>query len=117
MQTIAENRLVTKPKLVGASGRQIEFPLGILLNDSHVRAIQTTGVSKEHRMDWNYVSQSLGKLTDLKKASSPHLDNRLVIIEEGAPQDEHNRAVSVLSDVARVLDFQDNDAFIELVAA
>lgn len=114
---VADDRIVSKPKLIGASGRQIEFPLGIRVGDSFVRAIQTVGVSESRRMDWGHIYQSLGKLTDLKKASNKNADNRLVVIEGGAPQDEFSRAVTVLSDVARVVEFSDNGDFTNLVAA
>lgn len=115
---IADNRIISKPKLVGASGRQIEFPLGVVVdNGSFIRAIQTIGVSENRRMDWGYIYQSLGKLTDLKKASSIDSNNRLVIIEGGAPKDEFSRAATALSDVARVLEFSDSDMLAELVAA
>lgn len=114
---VADDRIVSKPKLIGASGRQIEFPLGIRVGDSFVRAIQTVGTSENRGMDWAHIYQSLGKLTDLKKASHRDADNRLVVIEGGAPQEEFSRAVTVLADVARVVEFSDTVDFAELVAA
>jgi len=109
--------VISKPKLTGASGHQIEFPLGIKVGNEFVRAIQTVGVSENGHMDWNFIYQSFGKLNDLKKASNPDADNRLVVIERGAPRDEFGKAVTVLSEAARVIEFSDTSEFVLLAAA
>lgn len=110
--------LVFKPRLVGVSGHQIEFPLGILLKDSNmIRAIQPISLTEEHRLDWGFIYQSYGKLVDLKKATASDADNRLVIIERGASNDEYARAASVLSEAARVLPYVDGPNLALSVAA
>lgn len=109
--------ILSKPRLTGASGRQIEFPLGILVGDSFVRVIQTIGITATGQLDWNYIYQSFGKLNDLKNASSRTADNRLVVIEQGADRDEFAKAVTVLSETAKVIEYSDNNKFIASVAA
>jgi hypothetical protein len=110
--------VISKPKLTGVSGHQIEFPLGVLLPNGDVRAVQPIGVSDDHRVDWGYIYQSYGKLIDLKKASAKCYSNRIVVMEEGAPNDEFGRAVTVLSEAAKVLTFRENRSFAEdLMAA
>ncbi|MBN9092038.1 MULTISPECIES: hypothetical protein [Pandoraea] len=110
--------VISKPRLTGISGHQIEFPLGVLLpGDGGIRAVQPIGVSDDHRIDWGYVYQSYGKLSDLKKATARNVHNRVVVIEPGAPQDEFGRAATVLSEAARVLTFANGDEFTELLMA
>lgn len=109
--------VVTKPKLSGISGHQIEFPLGVLLPNGGIRAIQPIGVSEERRVDWGYIYQSYGKLIDLKKASADDYINRIVVMEEGSSKEEFGRAVTVLSEAARVLMYDDNRKFTEALLA
>src|SRR5690606_8146367 len=91
LQNRSEAEVITKARLTGASGHQIEFPLGIRIGNDFVRAIQTIGVAENGHMDWNFIYQSFGKLNDLKRASSENIDNRLVVIERGAPRDEFGK--------------------------
>jgi hypothetical protein len=110
--------VVSKPRLAGISGHQIEFPLGILLPGAGgIRAVQPIGVTEDHRIDWGYVYQSYGKLADLKKATATDLNNRVVVIEKGAAREEFGRAATVLSEAARVITFEDNEQFVELLLA
>lgn len=109
--------VISKPKLAGVSGHQIEFPLGVVLPNGGIRAVQPIGVSDDRRVDWGYIYQSYGKLVDLKKATSPHFNNRIVVMEEGASEEEFGRAVTVLSEAARVLMFHDNRSFTEELMA
>lgn len=117
LRTRSKVEVISKPRLTGASGHQIEFPLGVRIGNQFVRAIQTIGVAENGHMDWNYIYQSFGKLNDVKKASSQNLDNRLVVIERGAPSAEFGKAVTVLSDAATVIEFNDTDEFALLIAA
>lgn len=109
--------VISKPKLQGVSGHQIEFPLGVVLPNGGVRAVQPIGVSDNHQVDWGYIYQSYGKLIDLKKASAPDYSNRIVVMEEGAPEDEFGRAVTVLSEAAKVLMFKESRSFAEHLMA
>lgn len=114
---LPEGSVVSKPKLSGISGHQIEFPLGVLLPGGGIRAVQPIGASDDHRVDWGYVYQSYGKLADLKKASSDDYNNRIVVMERGASNDEFGRAVTVLSSAARVLMFEDAKSFTDALIA
>lgn len=110
--------VVTKPKMTGSSGHQIEFPFGVRLPNGVVRAIQPIGTSDDHKVDWGYVYQSFGKLSDLKRASPKNADNRVVVMETGASQEEFGRAATVLSESARVILFADTKDFAnQLMAA
>lgn len=114
---LPEGSIVSKPKLLGVSGHQIEFPLGVLLPHGGIRAIQPIGVSDEHTIDWGYLYQSSGKLVDFKKASTPDVNNRVVVLEDGAPAEELGRAATVLSDSARVLIFNGSREFADMLLA
>ncbi|GDY37726.1 DUF1828 domain-containing protein [Acidovorax sp. NB1] len=110
--------VVTKPKMLGISGHQIEFPIGVLLPGGGIRAVQPIGASEDHKVDWGYVYQSYGKLSDLKKASAEGHSNRVVVMERGASNDEFGKAATVLSEAARVVLYEDDMAFAgELIAA
>ena len=109
--------VVTKPRLSGISGHQIEFPLGVLLPGGGIRAVQPIGVSDSHQVDWGYIYQSYGKLIDLKKASANDYNNRIVVMEEGSAPEEFGRAVTVLSEAARVLMYDDNRSFADALLA
>lgn len=109
--------VVLKPRLTGASGHSIEFPLGIKIDDSFVRAIQTIGVTEDGLMDWGYIYQTTGKLVDLKNASDPSTKNRLVVVEKGSSRNEFSKAVTILSEAAPVIEFSDTNEFAELAAA
>lgn len=110
--------VVAKPRMEGVSGHQIEFPFGIILpNSMGIRAVQPIGISDDHRIDWGYVYQSYGKLSDLKKATPADVANRVVVMEGGASDAEFGKAATVLSESAKVLLYQDDEQFAELMAA
>lgn len=110
--------VVSKPRLVGVSGHQIEFPIGVVTQEAgHIIIVQPIGVSEDHRVDWGYVYQSYGKLADLKKATPKEVQNRVVVMEPGAPKEEFGRAATVLSETARVLTFVDHSQFAKTLLA
>lgn len=110
--------VLSKPRLVGVSGHPIEFPLGVVLpNDGGIRVVQPIGVSDDKCVDWGYIHQSYGKLADLKRATATAVHNRVVVMEQGAPDDEFGRVATVLSEVARVIPYQDDAQFADLLIA
>ncbi|WP_060280682.1 hypothetical protein [Burkholderia ubonensis] len=110
--------VLSKPRLTGVSGHQIEFPLGVVLpDDGGIRVVQPIGVSDDKRIDWGYIYQSYGKLADLKKATAQAVHNRVVVMEQGASADEFGRAATVLSEAARVLSYEDDKEFADLLMA
>lgn len=116
--TLPIGSVLTKPRLLGVSGHQIEFPLGVLLpGGTGIRAIQPIGVSEDHRVDWGYVYQSFGKLSDLKRASAKGFANRIVVMESGATNDDFGRATTVLAEAAPVLLYEDSSNFAEELLA
>ncbi|WP_258180843.1 hypothetical protein [Burkholderia multivorans] len=109
---LPKGSVVSKPRLVGVSGHQIEFPIGIVTKDAgNIVVVQPIGVSEDSRVDWGYIYQSYGKLVDLKKATPKDIHNRVVVMEPGAPQDEFGRAATVLSEAARVITFENRARF------
>lgn len=117
LKLMSGKEVVIKPKFKGASGHSIEFPLGMRMSNSYIRAIQTIGVTDKGLMDWGYIYQSTGKLLDLKNASESSANNRLVVVEKGSKRDEFSKAVTILSEAARVIEFSDSANFVELAAA
>ena len=114
---LPKGTVLAKPRLTGVSGHQIEFPIGVMLPGGGLRVVQPIGISDEHTIDWGYIYQSSGKLLDLKRASR-EIDNRVVIMEEGASLEESSRAATVLAESARVLTFSDSQKFAQsLIAA
>ncbi|MEK6418449.1 MAG: hypothetical protein V4801_02515 [Burkholderia gladioli] len=110
--------VVSKPRLVGVSGHQIEFPIGVVMPEAgSIIVVQPIGVSEDHRVDWGYIYQSYGKLADLKKATPKNINNRVVVMESGAPADEFGRAATVLSETARVLTFENRSTFVQTLLA
>lgn len=101
--TLPADRVLLKPKLLGASGHQMEFPLGIVLPTGNIRAVQPIGVTEDNGVDWSYIYQSAGKLSDLQKASADDFNNRVVIMEQGAANDEFSRAMTMLAPVSRIV--------------
>ncbi|WP_254367056.1 hypothetical protein [Paraburkholderia sp. NMBU_R16] len=79
--------------------------------------MQPIGVSDDRRVDWGYIYQSYGKLADLKKATAQAVHNRVVVMEQGASADEFGRAATVLSEAARVVSYQDDKEFADLLMA
>jgi hypothetical protein len=96
-------RLILKYRVLGSSGHQLEFPLGIATAD-FVRAVQPVGLMDDGRPDWSFVYQCFGKFGDLAQVSAPEADNRLVIVEAGNGPD-WEQAVSLLSGNARVIQY------------
>lgn len=81
------------------------------------RVVQPIGVSDDRRVDWGYIYQSYGKLADLKKATAQAVHNRVVVMEQGASADEFGRAATVLSEAARVVSYEDDKEFADLLMA
>lgn len=112
--------VISKPKLHGISGHAMEFPLGLLLPQGGIRAVQPIGVSEQQGLDWGYIYQSYGKLMDLKKASADDYRNRVVVMQTGADPEELGRASTVLAEAAPVLLYDaqsDSDLAQQLLAA
>lgn len=103
-QLVGKNRVVTKFKIEGASGHQLEFPFGIS-RDSYVEAVQPIGLGEERQTDWGFVYQCFGKFSDLKERSSADVHNRLVVMEQ-ADTEDWRQAASLLASAARVIPYR-----------
>lgn len=92
-------RVLEQVRVRGASGHEIEFPIGVKRDDGAMLFVQPVALDNG-KINWPTVYEVQGKLFDLKAASD--IENRLTVIEEGAAPDEFNRAVNFLSLSSRV---------------
>ncbi|MBV8046706.1 MAG: hypothetical protein JO171_06115 [Paludibacterium sp.] len=92
-------RVLEQVRVRGASGHEIEFPIGVRRNDGAMLFVQPVALDNG-KLNWPSIYEAQGKLFDLKAASE--IENRLTIIEEGAAPDEFNRAINFLSLSSRV---------------
>lgn len=92
-------RVLEQVRVRGASGHEIEFPIGVRRNDGEMLYVQPVALDNG-KLNWPTVYEAQGKLFDLKAASE--VENRLTVIEEGAAPDEFSRAVNFLSLSSRV---------------
>ena len=87
-------RVMEQVRIRGASGHEIEFPIGIKRLDGGMLFVQPVALDNG-KLNWPTIYEAQGKLVDLKAASD--VENRLTIIEEGAAQDDFERALNFLS--------------------
>ena len=97
------NRVQRKVTAIGASGHQLELPIGIRFDDQ-LTFVQPIATDENNAVDWKNVYASFGRMSDLKSAGSIEI-GRLVVVEEAANDEDMKRAVSLLSTTAPVLYF------------
>lgn len=91
---LGAERVLEQVRVRGASGHEIEFPIGITRQDGAMLFVQP--IALDHgKLDWQTVYEAQGKLFDVKAASD--VENRLTVIEEGASAEDFSRAVNFLS--------------------
>lgn len=111
----AGNRLRRNVKVIGASGRQMEFPF-LLVLESGDCYIQTVSSGKK-RPDWDAVYRAQGKMTDLKEAGAEQ-SQRCIIVDDSAANDEEiSSVINLLSGAARVLRFSQRAKWLLRLAA
>ncbi len=97
-----KDRLRRNIHVTGASGHQLEIPLGIEQADRMVY-IQPVAYGVD-RMDWDNVYRGFGKMMDLKNAGASD-DTRAIVIEDAANDPEIPKAVTLLANCATVIRF------------
>ncbi|GAA4400463.1 DUF1828 domain-containing protein [Quisquiliibacterium transsilvanicum] len=115
IERVAPQRLLHSPKVVGFSGHQLEFPLGVELSDSGIVYIQTVAAVNDE-LDWSTVYRTAGKMTDIREAGIAS-DRRVVVIDDRSAIDDIPRAMTLLGTSATVLEFSHRGSWIERFAA
>lgn len=101
---LGADMLIRQARVRGASGHMIDFPVGIKRRNGSVVYVQPVALDN-NKINWPSVYEFHGKLYDLKAASE--IDNRLAIIEAGAPSDDFGRAANFLAHAASVITLSD----------
>jgi hypothetical protein len=96
-------RVERKVTAIGASGHQLELPLGIRFDDQ-LTFIQPIAADENEAVDWKNVYASFGRMSDLRNADSGI--GRLIVLEDAANDEEMRKAVSLLSTAAPVVYFK-----------
>lgn len=96
-----EQRLLRKVTITGASGHQLELPLGVQNGDA-VTYVQPIAATEENTVDWKRVYEAWGKMSDIKNSHNEHAQ-RLIVLEDSANDPEMKNAMSILLDSASVV--------------
>lgn len=96
-------RVQRKVTAIGASGHQLELPIGIRFDDQ-LTFVQPIATDESNTIDWKNVYASFGRMSDLKNAGFSEI-GRLIVLEEAANDDDMKRAVSLLATTAPVVYF------------
>src|SRR3569833_356839 len=102
LQDAAGDRLRRNAVVSGASGHQIEIPF-VIDGETKSTYIQPVAYGYD-RVDWDSVYRGLGKMLDLKNAGADE-QNRALILEDNAGDDEIGKAATLLSVSASVVYF------------
>ncbi len=101
-------------KVKGASGHIIEFPAGIKNGNGSVIYVQPVAL-ENGKINWPSVYEFHGKLFDVKAASE--IDNRIAVIESGAPIVEYGRAANFLAHAAKIVSLDDLPSVAKMMIA
>lgn len=96
---IGMQRIITSAKVKGMSGHMIEFPIAVRRTHGGICYIQPIALNNS-TIEWPQVWQAHGKLFDLMSVSEAN--DRLAILEDGAPADEFGRAATFLTHASPV---------------
>lgn len=96
-----ETRLLKKVTVEGASGHQLELPLGVASGDV-ITYVQPIASTEDNAVDWKRVYEAWGKMSDIKNAKNPHAQ-RLIVVEDSANDPEMDNALTLLLDSAPVV--------------
>jgi hypothetical protein len=101
LESVVGNRLKKNVKVAGASGHQMEFPFAVSATRG-MTYIQPVAYG-DGRVDWSFVYRGLGKMLDLKNADT--MESERAIILEDQPDDELGKAITLLSNSAKVIPY------------
>lgn len=94
---LGAERIIRSARIQAASGNIIEFPIGVKRKDGLISYVQPIAMENE-KFNWGVVYQAHGKFFDVKATSE--INNRIAIIEDGAPEAEFGRVAHFLGDAA-----------------
>lgn len=110
IQELGKDRVIKSIRTKGISGHTVEFPLAIKSKSgSSLYYIEPIALS-ESKIDWSHVYQIHGKFSDVKQADEDN--NRLIIFENGANEEDFGRAATLLSQTASICKFSETKAVI-----
>jgi hypothetical protein len=101
---LGAERIIRQARVQGASGHMIDFPMGIRRPEGGLVYVQPVALDNG-KINWPSIYEFHGKLFDVKAASE--IDNRIAIIESGAPAIEFGRAANFLAHAASVFTLDD----------
>lgn len=101
---LGAERVIRQARVQGASGHMIDFPMGIKRPEGGLVYVQPVALDNG-KINWPSIYEFHGKLFDVKAASE--IDNRIAVIESGAPAIEFGRAANFLATSATVLTLAD----------
>ena len=96
-----DKMVLKKVTITGASGHQLELPLGVQNGDA-ITYVQPIAATEENTVDWKRVYEAWGKMSDIKHSHNEHA-RRLIVLEESENDPEMNNAMSLLLDIAPVV--------------
>lgn len=97
------NRLQRKVTTTGASGHQLELPLGIRFADK-LTLVQPIAADEGGGVDWKNIYASYGRMSDIKNAGADDI-GRLIVLEDAANDAEMKKAVGLLSTASPIVYF------------
>lgn len=97
-------RVMSSVRVQGASGHLIEFPISIQQKNGQLIYVQPIAL-ENGKISWPTIYEAHGKLFDVKVASE--IDNRIAVLESGAPSLDFGRAASFIAHAASVYTLDD----------
>jgi hypothetical protein len=115
IKAIAPEKVRRSVTVIGVSGHQIEFPIGVALPDRSIAFVQPISSDGRH-IDWAAVYRATGKMTDIQQAGID-ADRRLIVLDDSSARDDAARAITLLHTSATVLPFSTRETWLERFAA
>ncbi|WP_459615029.1 DUF1828 domain-containing protein [Bordetella sp. 2513F-2] len=98
---VGANRMVKGAKAHGSSGHTADFAFAVrAARSTSLTYVEPIALKAGRKIDWTQVYQTHGKMSDVKMADARN--GRLVILEDGAPAEEFQKAVAILEQSAVV---------------
>ena len=107
------SRLSRTPSAVGASGHELQFPLGLDIGKPGQQFIQPIAAKTDGSVNWRSVYQATGKFLDLKNNEIP--GGRVVVIESANNIESIHQAEVILQNAARVIEYTGPDHLLEAI--
>lgn len=109
------SRLQKKFEITGASGHQLRFPFALDAGTPTMQVIQPIPTLESGVASWQKVYESIGKMTELKKSELKCRST--VILERPASKKDAGEVKLALSEVARIITYNNDSGLIRDIAA